>query len=158
MGTSPSVMGRLLSATSKTGPSEISGNSGRGCGSKVAVSIGDSRRARETHAPPSSCADFPTVKRTVLSVFGLSPTRIGGTESHARELSVQLGQHGWSSVLCFEEYPPAPVRQYLSLPNVTLELVRNVHRPAWGPVRDLARLVRRHRPSILHLQYTGVLS
>ena len=98
------------------------------------------------------------MNRTVLSVFGLSPTRIGGTESHARELSIQLGRHGWNSVLCFEELPPAPVREYLGLPNVTIEVVRNAWRPAWGPVRDLARLLRRHRPSVLHLQYTGFLS
>jgi len=98
------------------------------------------------------------VNRSVLSIFGLSPTRIGGTESHAREVSVQLGRHGWTSVLCFEEPPPAPVRQYLDLPNVTLEVLRNVWRPTWGPMRDLTRLLRRHRPAILHLQYTGFLS
>ena len=50
------------------------------------------------------------------------------------------------------------MRQYLGLPNVTIEVVRNAWRPAWEPVRDLARLLRRHRPSVLHLQYTGFLS
>ena len=98
------------------------------------------------------------MNRTVLSVFGLRPTRIGGTESYVRELSVQLGQHGWESVVCFEALPPEPVRQYLDLPNVTFEVVQNVWRPAWQPVRDLTRLLRRHRPAILHLHYTGFLS
>jgi len=84
--------------------------------------------------------------------------RIGGTETYARELSIQLGRQGWNSVLCFEELPPAPVQQHLDLPNVTLEVVRNVWRPAWEPVRDLARLLRHHRPSVLNLQYTGFLS
>jgi glycosyltransferase involved in cell wall biosynthesis len=98
------------------------------------------------------------VNPAVLSVFGLNPTRIGGTESYAHELSVQLGRHGWTSVLCFEEFPPEPVRQYLALPNVTIETVPKVWQLAWRPARDVARLLRRHRPSILHLQYTGFLS
>jgi glycosyltransferase involved in cell wall biosynthesis len=98
------------------------------------------------------------VNRTVLSVFGLNPTRIGGTESYARELSAQLARHGWASVLCFEAPPPVRVRQYLDLPNVSLEVVPNVWRQAWRPARDLARVLQRHRPSILHLQFTGFLS
>jgi len=32
-------------------------------------------------------------KPAVLSVFGLIPLRIGGMESFARELSMQLGRH-----------------------------------------------------------------
>jgi glycosyltransferase involved in cell wall biosynthesis len=98
------------------------------------------------------------VNPAVLSVFGLNPTRIGGTESYAHELSVQLGRQGWTSVLCFEEPPPEPVRQYLALPNVTIATAPKVWQLAWRPARDVARLLRRHRPSILHLQYTGFLS
>jgi glycosyltransferase involved in cell wall biosynthesis len=98
------------------------------------------------------------VNPTVLSVIGLNPTRIGGTESYTHELSAQLGRHGWSSVLCFEEPPPEPVRQYLALPNVTIETAPKVWQLAWRPARDVARLLRRHRPSILHLQFTGFLS
>src|SRR5207245_9002999 len=45
---------------------------------------------------------------TVVSLFGNDPRRIGGTEEYARELSAQLGRHGWSSVLCFSR-PPAAV-------------------------------------------------
>ena len=44
---------------------------------------------------------------TVVSVFGVQPLRIGGTETFARELSVQLGRRGWQSVLCFESKPSA---------------------------------------------------
>ena len=98
------------------------------------------------------------MNRTVLSVFGLSPTRIGGTETYARELSIQLGRHSWNSVLCFEELPPPSVRQYLDHPNITLEVVRNLCQPRWEPLSDLARLLRRHRPSVLHLHYAGFLS
>jgi len=98
------------------------------------------------------------VNRSVLSVFGLRPSRIGGTETYARELSIQLDRYGWRSALCFEEPPPAPVRQYLDLPNVTLEVMRNVCRQAWEPVSGLARLLRRHRPAVLHLHYASFLS
>jgi glycosyltransferase involved in cell wall biosynthesis len=71
---------------------------------------------------------------------------------------MQLGRAGWRSVLCFEALPTEPVRRYLELPNVTLEVVQNAWRPTWEPVRDLARLLRRHKPAVLHLQYTGFLS
>jgi len=98
------------------------------------------------------------VNRTVLSVFGLKPTRIGGTESYAHELSTQLDRIGWKSVLCFDSLPPPSVQQYLGLPNVTFEVLRNAWRPALEPARHLARLLRRHRPSVLHLHYTGFLS
>ncbi len=91
-------------------------------------------------------------------VAGLTSKRIGGTEAYAREVSTQLGRRGWNSVLCFEATAPQQVRQYLELPNVTLEAVPNVWRLAWQPTRDLARLLRRHRPVILHLQFTGFLS
>ena len=58
-----------------------------------------------------------TMKQTVLSVIGVVPTRIGGTEVFARELSLQLGQHGWESVLCFAKEPSEKVRRFLDQPN-----------------------------------------
>ena len=39
--------------------------------------------------------------QTVLSVFGLRARRIGGIEVFCRELSKQLGEYGWKSVLAF---------------------------------------------------------
>jgi len=45
-------------------------------------------------------------KPTLISVFGVKPLRIGGTETFARELSAQLGERGWQSVLCFLGEPP----------------------------------------------------
>lgn len=96
--------------------------------------------------------------RTVLSLFGLRPTRIGGTESYAREISAQLARHGWASVLCFEAPPSEPVRKYLELENVTLEEAPDLWRLAWRPAKAVARLLRRYRPSILHLHFTGFLS
>ena len=51
--------------------------------------------------------------------------RIGGTETFARELSVQLGRRGWQSVLCFQSKPSEEVAKFLDLPNVILEVLED---------------------------------
>jgi glycosyltransferase involved in cell wall biosynthesis len=95
--------------------------------------------------------------QTVVSVFGVKPFRIGGTETFARELSLQLHQRGWKSVLCFLKGPPEDVRRFLDLPNVTLEVLENSTDLNWSATRSLARILRRHQPQILHLHFTGFL-
>ena len=92
---------------------------------------------------------------TVVSVFGVEPIRIGGTETFARELSVQLGQKGWKSVLCFESKPPEDVERFLTLPNVTLEVLKDSTDFNWMATKQLASILRRHRADILHLHFTG---
>jgi glycosyltransferase involved in cell wall biosynthesis len=92
---------------------------------------------------------------TVVSVFGVEPIRIGGTETFARELSLQLGQKGWRSVLCFESEPPEDVAKFLSLPNVTLEVLKGSTDFNWAAIKQLARILRRYRADILHLHFTG---
>jgi glycosyltransferase involved in cell wall biosynthesis len=94
---------------------------------------------------------------TVVSVFGVKPFRIGGTETFARELSLQLHERGWRSVLCFLKEPPEEVRRFLSLPNVTLEVLENSTDVSWTATRALARILRSHKPQILHLHFTGFL-
>lgn len=84
-------------------------------------------------------------QKTVVSIFSLRPTKIGGVEAYARELSRQLDESGWKSVLCFRSPPSAEVRSYLSLPNVTLETFEKPF-SFW-----LIPLLYRHRPAILHL-------
>ncbi len=96
--------------------------------------------------------------RSAVLVFGMKARRIGGIEVHTRELVRRLTSSGWHVVLCFHA-PPAPaVREYLSSPNVTWE----VHPGAWGNSREavlgLFRILRRHRPRLLHLQFTPFLS
>jgi len=95
--------------------------------------------------------------QTVVSVFGVKPFRIGGTETFARELSLQLHNRGWQSVLCFLKEPPEHVRRFLDLPNVSLEVLDNSTDLNWGATAGLARIVRRHQPQILHLHFTGFL-
>src|SRR5215472_7285022 len=93
----------------------------------------------------------------VLSVFGVEPLRIGGTEAFARELSEQLRDRGWDSVLCFESQAPEDVRRFLQSGNVSLEVLANPTEISWQSALNLWRIIQRHRPEILHLHYTGFL-
>jgi glycosyltransferase involved in cell wall biosynthesis len=76
----------------------------------------------------------------------------------ARELSAQLAERGWRSVLCFLKQPPEPVRGFLELPNVSLEVVEDSWQLSFKAAARLFQVLRRHRPSILHLYFTGFLS
>jgi glycosyltransferase involved in cell wall biosynthesis len=95
---------------------------------------------------------------SVLSLFGVEPLRIGGTESFAREVSRQLGAAGWESVLCFAGPALGNVRRFLELPNVTLESLPAPEHITRAGLAGLARLLRRHRPEILHLHYVGFVT
>ena len=58
----------------------------------------------------------------VLSLLALSPRYVGGSESYVKELSQQLGERGWHSIVCFLDEPPEHLRSYLNLPNVSIEV------------------------------------
>ncbi len=96
--------------------------------------------------------------RCVLSILGLDPRRIGGLESFARELSRQLGGLGWTSALAFLAPPPEAVRRFLDLPNVTVEVLEDNVSPSLRVLGNASALLRKHRPDILHLQFTSFLS
>lgn len=81
--------------------------------------------------------------------------RIGGTETFARELSLQLDRRGWKSVLCFETAPPAEVSDFLKLDNVSLEVLKEPTNFNWPAARQLASILRRYSADILHLHFTG---
>jgi glycosyltransferase involved in cell wall biosynthesis len=92
---------------------------------------------------------------TVLSVFGINPKRIGGNEAFARELSRQLAARGCRSVLVFSRAPSIEVSQFLSVHNVTVEVVQDLHRAGVHQCLKLIVLLRRHRPTVVHLHYVG---
>lgn len=94
---------------------------------------------------------------TVVSVFGIEPSRIGGVEAYARELSLQLGERGWKSVLCFLKPPPESVRSYLQLPNVHIEVIEDSWRTSFRAVRQLRQILKTYKPEILHLHFTGFI-
>lgn len=93
-----------------------------------------------------------------LSLFGLVPRRIGGSEVFARELSLQLARLGWRSVLCFSAPPAEPVRACLNLPNVFLEVIPCTGAPGLASVPRGFRVLMRHRPDIVHLHYVALAS
>jgi len=95
---------------------------------------------------------------TLLSVFGVKPLRIGGTETFARELSMQLAERGWQSVLCFLSEPTAEVRQFLELPNISFEILENSTNGGRDARRNLAGIMQKHWPEILHLHYVSFLN
>jgi glycosyltransferase involved in cell wall biosynthesis len=93
-----------------------------------------------------------------FSLLGLAPSRIGGTEVFARELSLQLDKAGWHSVLCFLREPKGVVRDYLTLPNVSLEVMPATGVPGLADVPRGFELFRKYKPEIVHLQYVALLS
>jgi glycosyltransferase involved in cell wall biosynthesis len=95
---------------------------------------------------------------TIVSVFGVKPLRIGGTETFARELSRQLGERGWKSVLCFLSEPTEDVRRFLDLPNISFEVLANSTDGSWNARRDLKRIMNKQGPEILHLHYISFLN
>lgn len=95
---------------------------------------------------------------TLVSVFGVEPRRIGGTETFARELSLQLGARGWRSVLCFLSEPTEEVRRFLDLPNVAIQVYAGANDSGVKVGRNLAAIMWEHRPEILHLHYMGFLN
>lgn len=83
--------------------------------------------------------------------------RIGGTETFARELSLQLAVQGRQSVLCFLSKPTAQVESLLRLPNVSLEVLADSAEFSLTAGRELSRILKRYQPEILHLHFTGFL-
>jgi len=96
--------------------------------------------------------------KTVLSVIGLDPIRIGAAEIWFRELSQQLERHGCRSVLCFASEPPTEIRNFLAAPNVTIDVLENSWELKWRPTIDFHRLLRRYQPDIVHCHFTGFVS
>ena len=97
-------------------------------------------------------------KPAVVSVFGVEPLRIGGTETYARELSAQLDQHGWRSVLIFVTPPPEEVRRFLNFPNITVEQLDYASGFRLGVLLKLAEILRRQQPKIVHFHYGEFLT
>jgi glycosyltransferase involved in cell wall biosynthesis len=93
-----------------------------------------------------------------VSVFGVDPRRIGGTEMFARELSRQLATHGWKSVLCFLSEPNDEVRRFLDLPNTSFDTLANSTNGNFKARMNLMRIIGKYRPEILHLHFVSFLS
>ena len=97
-------------------------------------------------------------RNTVVSVFGFDPYRIGAGEMYAKELAQQLASRGWLAVLCFLKEPTEAVRRFLEAPNVTIEVIEDSWRLSYPATVRLFKILRKYRPRILHLYFTGFLS
>ena len=95
---------------------------------------------------------------TLVSIFEVEPIRIGGTESYARELSYQLAERGWKSVLCFQTEPTEEVRRFLDLPNVSIEVYAGPTDNTFKAGKGIARIIREYRPEIVHLHFFGFIN
>ncbi len=94
----------------------------------------------------------------MVSVFGVNPMRIGGSEVFARALSERLAAQGWESVLVYQTLPEGDVRRFLELPNVRFDVLPDAWRFAAKPAAGLAAILQRYPADILHLYFTGFLS
>ena len=95
---------------------------------------------------------------TLVSVFEHEPLRIGGTEMFARELSCQLAECGWKSVLCFQTEPTDEVKRFLDLPNVSVNVYAGPLESTFKAGKGIARVTRKYRPEILHLHFFGFIN
>ncbi len=111
----------------------------------------------QPHSPSEAKSLARSSRNAVVSLLGLSPRYVGGSESYLRELSRQLGEIGWQSIICFLDEPPEVVRRYLELPNVSIEVIQNAVEPNPQALRDLARVLRRYQPRIFHMQLVGFI-
>jgi L-malate glycosyltransferase len=98
------------------------------------------------------------MNRTVVSLIGVKPFRIGGTEQWCRELSIRLAENGWKHVVCFLDHPSPAVREFLSLPGVQIESLPFLANPSAASARKLWQVLRRFRPTTVHMQFLGLIS
>src|SRR6185295_3416623 len=95
---------------------------------------------------------------TLVSIFEVEPLRIGGAEMFARELSGQLAERGWKSVLCFQSEPVGEVKRFLDLPNVAIDVYAGPSDSAFKVGKGIARIIRDYRPDIVHLHFFGFIN
>ena len=95
---------------------------------------------------------------TLVSIFEVEPIRIGGTETFARELSCQLAERDWKSVLCFQSEPTKEVRRFLDQPNVSIKLYAGPSDNTFKAGKGIARIIREYRPEIVHLHFFGFIN
>jgi len=96
-------------------------------------------------------------QKTLLYIIGVKPEKIGSMELFCRAFAKRLLARGWRVVFCFEGNPSPPVREALSFSNVVWEAVPVQAGFSWKRAVECARLVLKHRPSVLVYAFNGVL-
>ncbi|NLS95782.1 MAG: glycosyltransferase family 4 protein [Planctomycetaceae bacterium] len=89
-------------------------------------------------------------KKAVFSAFGVRANVVGGLQTFARELSAQLGEAGWESVLVFSSPPADEVAPLFELPNTYVESLDFSGSGTTRALRHTAGLLRKYRPAAAH--------
>lgn len=89
-------------------------------------------------------------KKVVFSAFGVTANVVGGLQTFARELSAQLGDAGWESVLVFSSPPTEEVATLFELPNTHVESIDFSGAGTIRALRRIAGLLCRYRPETAH--------
>ena len=98
------------------------------------------------------------MRSTAVAVFGVNPLRIGGAEIYTRELARQLEARRARLVAVFSHLPQGNVARFLSAPNLTVEAIPELETSTRASLAPLASVLRRHKPSVMHLQFVGFVS
>ena len=94
---------------------------------------------------------------TVVALFGVQPLRIGGVETFTRELALALAAHGWRLVAIFGGPPKGRVAEYLSLPNLRIEVVPELEFSTLRSLPPVMRIIKRYRPRVFHFQFVNFI-
>ena len=97
------------------------------------------------------------LRKSLLSIFGIEPLRIGSGESYIRELSRALDARGWNHIVGMATSLPPNVYEFLDAPNVCFEVIERPWEITRNQFRQVSAILKRHRPQILHLHYTSFL-
>ena len=92
-------------------------------------------------------------KNAVLSVFRLCPVRAGGIECFARELSLQLSEKGWQSILVFPSPPSGEAVNLFDLPNVVIKIIKECGEPSPKSAWQFWNLLNEFRPKVVHFHF-----
>jgi glycosyltransferase involved in cell wall biosynthesis len=98
------------------------------------------------------------MSKTVLSVFDLSPRRIGGMELMAAELTRSLNAIGWRSILAFPAKPSDLVGRFLANAGAEVMMAPEISVGDMGAGRALFGLVKKTQAEHVHFHFTSFLT
>ncbi len=92
-------------------------------------------------------------------LFDIHPVRIDGTAMFVRALALALTEHGYRSIVCFPSSPVPAVREFLADANLSIAVDSGIFSAdRWRSGMSGLRLVRVHKPAIVHLHFMPLIS
>jgi glycosyltransferase involved in cell wall biosynthesis len=112
------------------------------------------RRASLSTRDPAGEAQRPKL----LFVVGLSPQHVGGMLVLAREICRRLEERGWSTVVAWEgPMSPAAEAYFSGIEHLEFEVLPRQEGFRREHVRNLRRILARHRPEQMVYAFNGIL-